>query len=333
MNIKAWINEIIHSDVKKALPVLSFPCVQLMGVSVKELIFDSELQSQGMKAVADRIDSAASVSLMDLSVEAEAFGSKIHVSENEVPTVTGAIVTDEGEAEALEIPKIGAGRTGIYVDAIRKASRLITDRPVFAGTIGPFSLAGRLMDVTEIMVLCFDEPELVHSVLEKAAAFLIKYANAFKEAGADGVVMAEPLAGLLSPALAREFSNTYVKKIINSVQTDEFAVIYHNCGSSAPAMAKDIYSLGALGYHFGDAIKMMDMLTDAPDDVLVMGNVSPAMQFLSGTPESIRENTLDIMRQCCVKPNFVISSGCDIPPMTPWENTDAFFAAVKEFYS
>ncbi len=28
-------------------------------------------------------------------------------------------------------------------------------------------------------------------------------------------------------------------------------------------------------------------------------------------------------------PNFLISSGCDIPPITPWENIDAFFAAVQ----
>ena len=38
------------------------------------------------------------------------------------------------------------------------------------------------------------------------------------------------------------------------------------------------------------------------------------------------------MVQCCKYPNFVISSGCDIPPMSSWENIDAFFRAVDEFY-
>ena len=28
-------------------------------------------------------------------------------------------------------------------------------------------------------------------------------------------------------------------------------------------------------------------------------------------------------------PNFVISGGCDIPPQSPWDNIDAFFAAAK----
>lgn len=45
--------------------------------------------------------------------------------------------------------------------------------------------------------------------------------------------MAEPLAGLLSPDLAEEFSAEYVKKIVEAVQTEEFLVVYHNCGDSA----------------------------------------------------------------------------------------------------
>lgn len=58
---------------------------------------------------------------------------------------------------------MGAGRTGQYIEAIRQACGLIQDRPVFAGVIGPYSLAGRLMDVTEIMVNCYADPDFVHA--------------------------------------------------------------------------------------------------------------------------------------------------------------------------
>ncbi len=61
---------------------------------------------------------------------------------------------------------------------------MLTDRPVLAGIIGPFSLAGRLLDMTEIMIMTYEDPEVVETVLEKATEFLIKYAQAFKEAGA-----------------------------------------------------------------------------------------------------------------------------------------------------
>ncbi len=324
---------------------------------------------------------------MDLSVEAECFGSTIRVSDDEVPTVIGSVISadlDEDErmeqAEAMEVPEVGAGRTQIYIDAIEKACKLIEDRPVFAGVIGPFSLAGRLLDVTEAMVYCYDEPDMVHIVLEKATEFIIKYIKAYKAVGpfslagrlldvteamvycydepdmvhivlekatefiikyikaykavgANGVVIAEPLAGLLSPALAQEFSGDYCKRIVDAVQDENFIVVYHNCGNTTILTLDSILSCGAKVYHFGNAIDMAEMMAKMPADTLAMGNVDPAGEFRGGTPESIRKATHEVMEACCKYPNFCISSGCDIPPMSSWDNIDAFFAAVDEFYA
>jgi len=329
--MKAWLNEQLNAKVKKAMPVLSFPCIQLMNISVKELISSSDVQAQGMKMIADRCDTAASLSMMDLSVEAEAFGSEIRVADGEVPTVVGRIITNEEEVKALKVPEVGTGRTGLYIEAIKKAVELIQDRPVFAGAIGPFSLAGRLMDMTEIMVNCYLEPEMVHMALQKATEFITEYIKGYKAAGAHGIVIAEPAAGLLSPELIEKFSSVYVKQIVDEVQDDNFIVIYHNCGSTIP-LIDSILSTGSAAYHFGNAISMAEMLKLVPSDVIIMGNVDPAAQFSKGTPESVREATYKIMKDCCTYKNFIISSGCDIPPLTNWDNIDSFFATVSSFY-
>lgn len=332
-DMKAWLEALRDAPVKKAMPVLSFPAVQLMGITVRELISSAEAQAEAMELVAKRTDAAASVSLMDLSVEAECFGSEIRFSDEEVPTVVGSIVTTEEEARALEVPAVGAGRTGLCVEAIRKAAQRITDRPVFAGVIGPFSLAARLTDVTEAMVLCYDEPDMVHILLEKSTRFITEYCRTFKEAGANGVVIAEPVAGLLNPALEEEFSAPYIKQIVDAAQDDSFLVIYHNCGGAVIRQIDSILSTGAAAYHFGNAIDMAEMMTHIPADTVAMGNVDPAGEFRGGTPESIRAATHKVMESCREYPNFVISSGCDIPPLSRWENIDAFFAAVAEFYA
>lgn len=334
MNMRKWLDDLRVAERKKAMPVLSFPSVSLMGITVKELIADSGLQAEGMKRIADRVDSAASVSMMDLSVEAEAFGAEIRISDDEVPTVTGSIVHSEADADALAVPPVGAGRTGRYIEAIEKACGLITDRPVFAGVIGPFSLAGRLMDVTEALIYCYTDPDMVHKTMKKCTAFLVDYIRAYKErTGAGGVVIAEPLTGLLSPDMAAEFSEPYVKEIVDAVQDDEFLVIYHNCGDNTIQMIDSILRTGAAAYHFGNSIDMKEMLTHIPKDIVAMGNVDPAGQFRNGTPASIREKTLELMEACCPEyPNFVISSGCDIPPASSWDNIDAFFGAVADYY-
>lgn len=333
MNMQNWLRELMASKTRKPMPILSFPSIQLSGITVRDLIASSDAQAQGMAAIAQRCDSAASVSMMDLSVEAECFGSEILYSDDEVPTVTGAVATTMEQVEQLAIPKVGDGRTGIYVEAIGKAKKLITDRPVFAGVIGPYSLAGRLMDVSEIMMNCAIAPDMVHALLRKANTFLKAYIKAYKDVGADGVVIAEPAAGLLPPDMGLEFSSNYIKEIVEGLQDENFIIIYHNCGNSVPFMIPEILSTGCAAYHFGNAVDLAEILKEMPEDVLTMGNVDPVSILRNGTPEMVREETLRIMEQCCSYKNFLISSGCDIPPAAPWENLDAFFAAAVEFYN
>ena len=329
---KNWILDAISQKAKKPMPILSFPGVQLLGAKVSELVKDGSLQANCMKAIADRYGGAlASVALMDLSIEAEAFGSPVIFSEDEVPTVVNRIIESSGDVEKLKVPEVGTARTGEYIKAVREAKNLITDRPVLAGAIGPFSLAGRLLDMTEVMVLSLDEPEMVHAVLKKASAFILAYARKFKKAGADGIIFAEPAAGLLSPGLNREFSAGYLKQIIGEIKDENFAVIYHNCGNTIP-LIKDILDIGADGLHFGNAIKLHEMLPLVPPGIAVFGNVSPAGQFKTGTAQSISENTNEILEKCGIYPNYIPSSGCDIPPTSPLENIDAFFEAVKKYY-
>ena len=333
MNMQAWLKEQMAADKRRAMPILSFPSIQLMGITVKDLIADSDVQAQGMYKIAQRCPTAAAVSMMDLSVEAECFGSQIRFSDDEVPTVIGSVVETPEDAEVLKVPAFGAGRTGLYVEAISKALKLITDRPIFAGVIGPFSLTGRLMDMTQVMINCYEEPEMVHATLETATESPLNYVKAYKANGAHGAVIAEPAAGLLSPDFCGEFSSPYVKKIVDAVQDEEFIVIYHNCGDAVNRMVPQILETGAAAYHFGNAVSMEEMLQQMPGDVLTMGNVDPVSAIRNGTPEKVRQDTLAIMEACCKYPNFLISSGCDIPPAAPWANIDAFFAAVEEFYN
>lgn len=332
MNMYRWLDELQKAPVKKSMPLLGFPGIQLMDITVGELISSSDNQANCMKRISERVPSLASVSLMDLSVEAECFGSKTIFSDEEVPNVRGSIVNCPADAEALRIPEVGEKRTGIYIDAVKKAKQMITDRPVFAGVIGSFSLAGRLVDVTEAMIYCYDEPDMMKTVLDKCTDFLVKYVNAYKAVGADGVVIAEPLTGLLSPDLAEEFSEPYLKRIVDSCQDENFIVIYHNCGNTTVHIIDSILRTGSAAYHFGNAIDMRDMMPHIPEGVIAFGNIDPAGQFKNGTPESIRAATTELLEACSRYPNFVISSGCDIPPLASWPNIDAHFDAVSRFY-
>ena len=49
--MKNWLEGMKGAKAKKPIPVLSFPCVSLLGVTVRELISDSEFQAKGMLEV------------------------------------------------------------------------------------------------------------------------------------------------------------------------------------------------------------------------------------------------------------------------------------------
>jgi uroporphyrinogen decarboxylase len=200
-----------------------------MYINVEELVHNSRWQALGMRLIADRYNMPAALGYMDLSVEAEAFGSTIIYKPNETPTVTGRIISSYAMLRAC-CPR-GGGRPHRHSGrGYGQVLRLINDRPVFANCIGPFSLAGRLMDVGDIMLQCYAEPETVELVLRKATDFIKDYIRAFKSVGVNGVMMAEPLAGILSPELIGRFSSPYVKEIVDELQDRSFMFIYHNCG-------------------------------------------------------------------------------------------------------
>ena len=195
MNMKQWAADMKAAPVKKPFPVLSFPGLTITGDKVIDAVTNGERQAAGVMAIAARYpEMAGAVTFMDLSVEAEAFGGRVRFADDEVPTIVGRILSSDSDVQALAIPEIGAGRTGECLKALKILKEQITDRPVFAGHIGPYSLTGRLMDMTELMVNMTEEPEFVHAALEKVTQFLISYAKALKATGCDGILMAEPAA-------------------------------------------------------------------------------------------------------------------------------------------
>jgi len=70
------------------------------------------------------------------------------------------------------------------------------------------------------------------------------------------------------------------------------------------------------------------MLPFVPNDCLLMGNVDPAGEICNGTPDSVKAAVQKVLSECGHAPNFCLSTGCDVPPMSPWENIDAFFTAA-----
>lgn len=330
MNVTQWIKDIISNPERKSMPIMTHPGIELIGKKVIDAVTDGDIHFQAIKALNESFPNAvACTTIMDLTVEAEAFGAELRMSENEVPTVSTRLLSNFDDVNRLEVPSLAKARVPQYLKADALAAANI-DKPVFAGCIGPYSLAGRLYDMTEIMMAIYTEPETVTLLIEKCTQFLLGYCKAIKETGVAGVVLAEPAAGLLSNEDCYNYSSIFIKRIIDAVQDDNFAVVLHNCGNTGhctPAMI----STGAKGLHFGNRADMVEALNACPVNLLVVGNVDPVEVFKMSSPEDVFRVADNLLEKTRKFPNFVISSGCDTPPDIPFENIEAFYQAVDEF--
>ena len=261
---------------------------------------------------------------------AEAFGASVTFKGNEAPSIREPLVDSAEEVRALKVPDVHSGRVDVFLDAVKEAGKLIPDRPVLGGQLGPFSLAANLMEVQKALKATRKDPDTIHLLLDKATEFLIARAKAYKEAGANGIFLAEPTAGLLSPKQHREFSAVYVKKIVDAVQDSGFYIILHNCGY-VTKMVPDMVATGCKGFHFGNAVDMTEILPQIPPNVLVYGNIDPSSDFTNGTAEGIYKKTTELLRSMEAYPHFVLSSGCDIPPLARMKNIEAFFKAHLDY--
>ena len=309
---------------------MTHPGIELIGSTVLKAVTDGQTHADAICALNERFPADAVTAIMDLTVEAEAFGAQIVFAEDEIPNVVGRLVTDYDSVAALEVPSLDAGRVREYLKANAIVASKVKDKPIYGGCIGPFSLAGRLFDLSEFMMAIYVEPETATLLLDKCTEFILKYVKAMKETGISGVIMAEPAAGLVSNDDCYAYSSVYVKKIIDEVQDDSFKVILHNCGNTGHCTDAMVRS-GASAIHVGNRADMVEILKSCPADLPVMGNLDPVGVFKQSSPEQVKAAALDLLERTAEFDNYILSSGCDVPPHIPVENIVAFYEAVNEY--
>jgi len=330
INMKSWVSQQINNNKRIAIPIMTHPGIEMLGKKVKDAVQDGEVHAQAIKKLAETYSSAATTVIMDLTLEAEAFGCQIEFQENEMPHILGRLLNNTEDIYKLKIPELTAGRIPQYLLANKIIVEQTIGKPVLAGVIGPFSLAGRLYTMSEIMMACYTETTAVMCLLDKCTEFILKYCQELKRIGCSGIIIAEPAAGLLANEDCQTFSSEYVKRIVDSVQDETFLVVLHNCGNNGQCTEAMLIT-GANAYHFGNSIDMIETLNYCPKDKLIMGNIDPVGVMKMKSASEIKTYVGDLLNRTSGFDNFVLSTGCDLPPHVPANNINAFFDALNEY--
>ena len=324
-----------YSEGKRLVaPLVGFPGVNLVGTSIKLAQQNYGEHIKVIKSIVERFQPDVVFPLMDLSVEANAIGRYTLFPQNESAT----IVTESFCAEEIRtienVDVLLDSRLFGYTETMKRMNALLP-KSVMKGAYvtGPYTLAGLLMGAQNAAMATIINPDELLQICEFTTSVIKKYVNALIENGAQLICVLEPSAVMLGPDQFEIFSSNYVKAICEICDCKEVTSVYHICGNSSHLVQK-MCEAGVDGLSLDShetGIDLPAIAKEIPSDVVLIGNLNPVGSILNGKPEDIMRDINNLLEAMDEFPNYILSTGCDLPQEIPLENIDAFMKAGRDY--
>jgi len=314
------------------VPLVGFPGLNMTGCSIKLAQQNYGEHFRAVKALVDAYAPDVAFPLMDLSVEANALGRYTVFPKGEAATVVkDAFSVDELARSELINISFDTRLLG-YVETVKLMS-IGLPASILRGAYvtGPYSLAALLMGADEAAMETVLHPDDLHQVCQFTTEKIQEYVRLLIAAGAQVICILEPSAVMLGPEQFWEFSASYVRHLNDSCRYTGVATIYHTCGNTMHLVDKMAESgVDAVSLDSPEAgVDLPAVAADLSPDVLILGNINPTGSLLHGTPADVESEVTDLLKRMAPYPNFILSTGCDLPQETPLENIHAFMRAGR----
>ncbi len=313
-------------------PLLGAPGTKLTNTTLKENLLNADVQFNSLLKLYEKFEPDIMLPFMELTVEADTLGMGINFPENDNPAVKEHKVSTKEDFEAVVRNYKGISkRMKVFTDVINKMSKNFPSSVNnLAYVIGPITLVGELMGVEQVCMATVMDPDFVRKQLEFSVKVISDYSNALIDAGADGIVVLEPTAMLLSPPSYAEFSLEPFKELLDKANSKN--LILHICGNTKH-LVEGMCKTGTTGLSLDAPMDFEALKEQVPDNIALIGNVDPVNVMLTGTPEKVESETTKLINKMSHSDNFILSTGCDLPMDTPMENIDAFMRVAKKWKS
>ncbi|HEX21241.1 MAG TPA: uroporphyrinogen decarboxylase, partial [Actinobacteria bacterium] len=190
----------------------------------------------------------AAILFSDILILVEAMGLPLKFYEKRGPVLDHTI-TDQSSVDKLGIPDPNDA-VPFVMDAVRMIKRELNGRVPLIGFAGaPYTVASYMIEgrtskqFAKIKALMFQEPKVMHALLDKVAKATTAYLNAQIEAGVEAIQLFDSWAGSLAPVDFSEFAVRYSRQVIEGLKRDDIPVIYFAQGNPAVlGRAKDVGS-------------------------------------------------------------------------------------------
>jgi uroporphyrinogen decarboxylase len=283
----------------------------------------------------DRFPLDAAILFSDILTVPDAMGLGLYFSEGEGPKFERPLKT-EADIKALRVPDIGKDLKYV-TDAVTQIRKGLDGRVPLIGFSGsPFTLScymvegGGSEDYAKVKTLMYNEPKLMHHILEVTTQAVIQYLNAQIEAGAQAVMLFDSWGGVLSHAAFHEFSLPYSQRIVEALTKEKDGVRIPNIvfTKGGGIWIESIANIGCDAVGLDWTMDIGIARQKVGHKVALQGNLDPVVLFAS--PEAIRGEVEKILSSYGFGSGHVFNLGHGISQHTNPEHAAALVAAVHE---
>jgi len=185
-------------------------------------------------------------------------------------------------------------------------------------------------DYAKVKTLMYNEPKLMHHILEVTTQAVINYLNAQIEAGAQAVMIFDSWGGVLSHAAFHEFSLAYTHRIVDGLIKEKDGVKIPNIvfTKGGGLWLESIANTGCDAVGLDWTIDIGIARQRVGSKVALQGNMDPAVLFAS--PDAIHKEVDNILRSYGFGSGHVFNLGHGISQHTNPEHVAALVKAVHE---
>ena len=337
MNKKSLLKEVqkAYSNNQRLIsPLMGFPGLPLVNSTIKLAQQNYGEHYKVLTALIKKFEPDMIFPLMDLSVEANALGLYTVFPQRDTATVLKEKIDFIDQILEKQINISYDTRLQGYVETI-KLLRIRFPETVIKGAYvtGPYSLAGLMIGAEELAIAVLMEPEKISKLCEFAIEKIQEYIRLLIGAGAQAICILEPTAVMLGPEDFEKYSSSFVKHINSSYKYTDVSTIYHTCGNTMHLIEKmEESGVDAISLDSNETgVNLPEVAKRLKKDTIILGNINPTGSIFTGTPEKVQQEVTELLQSMDFYPNFILSTGCDLPEEVPVENIYAFMETGRQY--
>ncbi len=303
--------------------------------SFMSLCTNPELACEVTMQPLERFPLDAAILFSDILTIPDAMGLGLYFETGEGPRFRKPVRT-AADVKALAVPDPEA-ELRYVMDAVRLIRRTLDNRLPLIGFSGsPWTLAtymvegGSTKTFSRSKGMLYNEPQLMHRMLDTVADAVIAYLNAQIAAGAQAVMIFDTWGGVLTPQDYSDFSLQYMRKIVAGL-TREYegakvpVILFTKGGCQWLEIMADT-GADALGLDWSTDLAMARKRVG--DRVALQGNLDPAVLYAS--PDVIRDKVAAVLAAYGKGSGHVFNLGHGITPDVNPEHAGVLVDAVHE---